>query len=1617
MNTLRRISRHMVKAVAAGAVMVAAALPVAFATTAGAASTTNPTITCSQLGSSPVSTNPFTCGSLPYGAAGSTIVFYVFGSGFANDNGASSVTTTAPGVQGQVTELSTSEAQVVLYTSASTTPGYYPITITDDNGSATLATAFGVDPTGSSNGAVPNSIAVGSTRLITVTGEGLSTGTASILGPKNGLVINGQNVSPDGTTLTFYATGNIVGTYQVSIGVAQFTLTVTGPTITGVSVASSTGYVVSGALTTSQTVTVTGSGFESGASVQLGGTTIPQAIDLVTFSAPTVVNGTTLTFSATVAAGASLTPAQLNVTVINPDGTMVTADGALGVDEAGTAPAGAATLTVVTAMENYLGVQTNLTTGNSYIVVQPSPGYTITTGSTVTLSTGTVSFTGTVIGVDPSNGDAAIAYYLPANLQTSLTAAVPQGVDVLPLTNLSGISVNTNLTFTDTGDVSTVSGLTPATSAVDLSAPTASQHASGTVVQWPVAGGSGAPAVPFTLSVNNGTATAQVAGMTFTQGTGGTSGIAWQYMNAQGYLEPVPNTFNLAPGTYTFFLTYPGMNLTTGSTIAFADASGTNVGGLTGTIVATGADTATVRVTVPATASGSPTLTQVSTLQTAANVGQTWLNLLGNGNNVNPGDTLVVGGDPGTLANETVTVASTWNPATWYPAIQQLAISSGITLGTTTSFTLSAAPTYPIVAGMTVTDASNTVVGTVASYDAGTQTVTLQSAATATETSSATLTFTGPGGTSAPIPLTSGLIYGHQAGDTVSESTSPQVAGVSYDAFVTNAAGSTTAIPFATTAASGVSISSLSIAGETPPSAGPYIVEPNAGTVSGMLPILDINGKFPDTTTTGGITYANASDYVVSSTTPGVTFGPVQSASTGSDLYVPIIVAPGTPVNTSIEVTVTDLNGSATTFVPTTTAPGPYLSVGTQPTITAVQALPTLTAGESAPITITGTGFNSGTTLAFLADAGNLAGGPDAGTGLGTDDNGINIVKSSLHVVSSTTITATVSVGMGASNGAHDLFLVNGDGGSASMANVLNVSMPTVASVTPASGQSVQSPATSYVLSGVQGFGFTQATPQADLPAVYYSVFDAGLAQVGSWYEVPVSSADVAFNGPNSLVVTIPTALPMEVNGYLVFTLSGAAKSGGAFVAPAVDAPAIALNNPVAAANTSTALAAGTSSPFTINVGGSQSATVGTVTSQTSVTLSSKPASVYGMLSDAKSGFMAPVTGYDPFTGIVTLGANLGTGSIGTDAVTYGTTTTFLSGATVSVTDANGNPVPGITVSGVSVLPGLITGQVAVAATGVSQGTYDLVVTNPDGSTAISTFTVLPSPTVMSVNGQLATTQTTGGPLAFLAGSQQTLAIVGTGFQEGATVSTPTSGVASFGTATVNGPGTLLTVPVTFTSFSGSTPVTLDVVITNPTTGGSVTIPGELVVSPGPTVTGTYYVPTFTSNTEVVINGTGFEQGITATSSNSDYTVSAVSSTPTTVTLLVSTDSNATSGTSSNVTLTNPDGGTVTFALNGGVNPNTLPKAPRAFRTVGAVWTSTTAALVTTVRVTGRYFYGQPKVTANAAGVKVGVSHDSGSVLTLVVHTPKNTARGVHTFTITFSKGQTVTVKFNLRLR
>jgi hypothetical protein len=343
--------------------------------------------------------------------------------------------------------------------------------------------------------------------------------------------------------------------------------------------------------------------------------------------------------------------------------------------------------------------------------------------------------------------------------------------------------------------------------------------------------------------------------------------------------------------------------------------------------------------------------------------------------------------------------------------------------------------------------------------------------------------------------------------------------------------------------------------------------------------------------------------------------------------------------------------------------------------------------------------------------------------------------------------------------------------------------------------------------------------------------------------------------------------------------------------------------------------------------------------------------------------------------------------------------TTFLPGATLTIPATDG------TITITQITPNAIFGTMNVLSTAAT-GCETVTVTNPGGGSNFlgCGFYIDAHPTVSSVL-----------PVPVLNGQTTTVTLHGDGFYPGAVVTSNTPGLATFGTATVNESGTPCTVycdTIVFTvspiGFSGAVPILDGLTITNPTGAGSVSVTNAISVNPTPMVTGVYFVPTFTTNTEVTITGSGFESGITASSANPDYTVLAVGSTATTVTLLVTTDSNATSGTSSTITLTNPDGGSGTFVLNGGPNPKTLTPTPKATGVHGLVHTGKTS----TVTISGSHFYGQPRITSNARGTTAHVFRDNGKTLWVHVTTKKTTPKGRHTFIIVFANGEQTSVKY-----
>jgi hypothetical protein len=109
----------------------------------------------------------------------------------------------------------------------------------------------------------------------------------------------------------------------------------------------------------------------------------------------------------------------------------------------------------------------------------------------------------------------------------------------------------------------------------------------------------------------------------------------------------------------------------------------------------------------------------------------------------------------------------------------------------------------------------------------------------------------------------------------------------------------------------------------------------------------------------------------------------------------------------------------------------------------------------------------------------------------------------------------------------------------------------------------------------------------------------------------------------------------------------------------------------------------------------------------------------------------------------------------------------------------------------------------------------------------------------------------------------------------------------------------------------------------------------------------------------------------------------------------------ATKAADANYAATTSPATTVTF-----VNP-----VPKAIRVIGAPIEGRT----TVISIAGQYFYGQPTIKTNVAGVTARVSKDTGSLLTVIVTAKTGIRHAVYVFALTFKNGQRTNVKYNLR--
>jgi hypothetical protein len=569
----------------------------------------------------------------------------------------------------------------------------------------------------------------------------------------------------------------------------------------------------------------------------------------------------------------------------------------------------------------------------------------------------------------------------------------------------------------------------------------------------------------------------------------------------------------------------------------------------------------------------------------------------------------------------------------------------------------------------------------------------------------------------------------------------------------------------------------------TPPvvTGSPVVVTPSLAVVgAGATSVIE-------SFTTPPITDQAPSNWLVSSSVSGITFGPVTAASS-TTLVTTITVDPTTTPTASVPVVITD---NITTF-------DAIISTVAAPTVSGVLASPTITAGQSATLSITGTNFNpswSNNTCALL-------------NGGVVDAAVVCTITNTTSSDSTTSLTATVTAQAAALNGSDTLVVTDStNGGTGTLASAVTVAgQPVITSLSPLSVPAQES--STLTIAGTN-LNFTGCM-------ITDTAFGGGV-RTGSPTTCEVTQS-------SSLEATIRIVTALYAGDSLALTLSNSTSS--------VRVPVVIVSQPLygLSMSPSTIIPGSNTMPFTIQGAG------------------------------------------------------------------------FLPAAVVSIPTLDGTVVTS------TVEPSLITGTITVAP-GLTSLTIPVTVTNTNNSSSTFSLNLGDAPTIT-------------GSYAAREGSKTTLVISGTGFVSGAVVTS--SSQVTFGAAVTsnctNSFCTTITTSATFLPSSSKVVEKGNLTVTNPSGYGSATAPGALSVVPGPAVTGVYYARPATMATLTVV-GSGFEAGITATSSNPAFAVAVGSLSPSSLTLRVSTTSQAVQGTSSRVTLTNPDGSAVVFTVNGGVAP------------------------------------------------------------------------------------------------
>jgi hypothetical protein len=374
--------------------------------------------------------------------------------------------------------------------------------------------------------------------------------------------------------------------------------------------------------------------------------------------------------------------------------------------------------------------------------------------------------------------------------------------------------------------------------------------------------------------------------------------------------------------------------------------------------------------------------------------------------------------------------------------------------------------------------------------------------------------------------VTSGSIFTVNAAPTVTavspssraQGTSNQSLTVTGTNFITGAT--------ATFSATGITVNSTTFVNATSLTVN-VTVASNAATGAGTISVLNGDGS---TATSGSIFTVNPPPTATSVSPSSLDQGAISQAltltgtgfesgatvlATGSGVTVNSIVFVN---STTLTVTVS-VNGGATIassgFSVTnpdagTVTSGAIFSVTAAPTVTAVSPTSRGAGAVSQNLTVTGTGFVTGTSLATVF-------------------SGTNITVNSTTYVSSTSLTVNISIAAGAAIGTRTFTVTNGDRSTATSGSIFTVNVaPTVTGVSPnTEAQSVTVSVT------VTGTGF---------------VAGASLATVFSGTGVTVNSTTYVSATSLTVNITVSASAP---NGTHTITVTngdgGTATSGSIF--------------------------------------------------------------------------------------------------------------------------------------------------------------------------------------------------------------------------------------------------------------------------------------------------------------------------------------------------------------------------------------------------------------------------------------------------------------------------------------